>query len=86
MKLPSGGVSIPLDLNGTRVLVSGRPNPPYGLDHFGISTDNLDATVKELKTAGYQITMEITQIRPGTRIAFFKAPDNVLIELVEEKG
>jgi catechol 2,3-dioxygenase-like lactoylglutathione lyase family enzyme len=86
MKLPSGGVSVPLKLNGSTILVSGRPKPPYGLDHFGIATDDLDVTVKELKAAGAKFTMEITQIRPGTRIAFFQAPDNVLIELVEEKG
>jgi catechol 2,3-dioxygenase-like lactoylglutathione lyase family enzyme len=87
LKLPSGGASVPLVLNGSRILVSApRTQPPkYGLDHFGIATDDIDTTVKELKASGAKFQTEITEIRPGTRIAFFYAPDNVLIELVEEK-
>ncbi len=84
VKRPSGGVSIFLNLNGTTIVISEKAQPPYGLDHFGIATDNIDATVKELKSAGYKFTMEITAIPPKTRIAFFQAPDNALIELVEE--
>jgi len=84
VKRPSGGVSLFLNLNGTTIVISERQQPPFGLDHFGIGTDDLDATVKELKAAGYKFTMEITSIGPKTRIAFFQAPDNALIELVEE--
>ena len=87
-KTPSGAVSVPLTLNGSPILISGpRSQPPkYGLDHFGISTTDMDATVKELKAAGVKFQMEPTEIRPGSRIAFFWAPENVLIEIVEEKA
>jgi len=84
VKRPSGGVSIFLNLDGTTIVISEKSQPPFGLDHFGIATDNLDLTVKELKAAGYKFTMEITAIGPKTRIAFFQGPDNALIELVEE--
>lgn len=88
MKLPSGAMSVPLILNGSSILVSSPRTQPakYGLDHFGISSDNIEATVKQLKASGVKFQMELTEIRPGTRIAFFWAPENVLIELVEEKS
>jgi catechol 2,3-dioxygenase-like lactoylglutathione lyase family enzyme len=88
LKTPSGGVSVPLQLNGSSILVSSsRTQPPkYGLDHFGIATDNMEATVKELKSSGAKFQVEPTEIRPGTKIAFFWAPENVLIELVEDKS
>ncbi len=86
VKLPSG-MSVPLVLNGSTILIgSPRTQPPkYGLDHVGIATDDIEATVKELKASGARFQTEITEIRPGTRIAFFYAPENVLIELVETK-
>jgi lactoylglutathione lyase len=87
LKTPSGSPSERLYLDGSPILIGApRTQPPkYGLDHFGIATDDIEATVRELKAAGARFQTEITQIRPGTRIAFFWAPDDVLIELVEEK-
>jgi catechol 2,3-dioxygenase-like lactoylglutathione lyase family enzyme len=88
LKMPGGATSVPLVLNGSRILVgSPRTQPPrYGLDHFGIATDDIETTVRELKSNGARFQTEITEIRPGVRIAFFYAPDNVLIELIEEKA
>ena len=60
------------------------PSSPYqGLDHFGLCTDNLDAAVAELKGKGVVFTMEPKEIRPGTKIAFITAPQNVSIELLQ---
>lgn len=82
------GPSARLILNGSRLLIGAPRTEParYGLDHFGIATDDIEATVKELKAGGAKFQTEITQLRPGAKIAFFYAPDNVLIELVEEKS
>jgi catechol 2,3-dioxygenase-like lactoylglutathione lyase family enzyme len=87
-KTPSGAMSVSLKLNGSSILVGGpRTQPPeYGLNHFGIATDDIEAAVKELKAAGVKFQVEITAIRPGVKIAFFWAPENVLIELVEDKS
>jgi catechol 2,3-dioxygenase-like lactoylglutathione lyase family enzyme len=87
-KMPNGSISVPLDLNGSPIMVSSpRLQPPkYGLDHFGISTTDMDSTIKELKAAGVKFQMEPTEIRPGMRIAFFWGPENVLIEIAEEKA
>jgi lactoylglutathione lyase len=39
--------------------------------------------VAELKAKGVSFTMEPTEIRPGTKIAFLTAPENVSIELLQ---
>ena len=92
-KLDDGRTSVVLDLNGARVLVTQRQAQPelaptqsmagYGLEHFGLRTDNLEAAVAELKAKGVEFRDEIRVARPGLKIAFLWAPDNVLIELLE---
>lgn len=63
-----------------------NPNPanPYqGLDHFGLTVKGIDKVVADLKAKGATFTVEPHEVRPGTRIAFLKTPDGVLIELLE---
>ena len=81
-----------LDLNGltifiapvTTAAVPSAPSDPYvGLDHFGLRVDDMDVAVAELKRRGASFTMEPRTIRPGVKIAFIQAPDNVRIELLE---
>ncbi len=95
-KLADGRTSIQLDLNGSRILVTerqaqaktarGSSGTVYGLEHFGLKTDNLEAAVAELKANGVKFRDEIREARPGLKIAFLWAPENVLIELLEESG
>ena len=60
------------------------PAEPYlGLDHFGFTVDNLDEAAAELKRRGAVFTVEPFQLRPGLKIAFVLAPENVRIELLE---
>jgi catechol 2,3-dioxygenase-like lactoylglutathione lyase family enzyme len=54
-----------------------------GLDHFGLTVENIDAAVAELKAKGVPFTVEPKTIRPGVRIAFLTAPQNVSIELLQ---
>ncbi|MBI2980289.1 MAG: VOC family protein [Chloroflexi bacterium] len=85
-----------LDFNGTRILLGQRPpaepattsssTPGYGLEHFGIRTDNIEAAVADLKAKGARFRDEIREVRPGIKIAFLWGPENVLIELLERKG
>jgi catechol 2,3-dioxygenase-like lactoylglutathione lyase family enzyme len=88
MNFPGGMTLIPLDLNGSRILVSNtRTQPPvYGLEHFGLTTDNIEESVKELKAKGVKFQMEVTRLAPGVKVAFLWAPENVLVELVEAKS
>ncbi len=92
-ELGKGRVSVELDLNGSRILLMNRRAQPeaapssaetgYGLEHFGIRTDNLEAAVTELKAKGVQFKEEIRDIGSGIKISFLWAPENVLVELLE---
>ena len=82
-----------LDLNGLTIFIAPvpldaavppAPTEPYvGLDHFGLRVENMDKAVVELRNRGAHFMMEPRTIRPGVKIAFVQAPDNVRIELLE---
>ena len=91
--LQQGKPRIDLKIGGANVLIAevlpdAKVNPPpqtpyQGLDHFGLSVQEIDAVVAELKAKGAQFTMEPTTIRPGVPIAFLRGPEGVSIELLE---
>jgi catechol 2,3-dioxygenase-like lactoylglutathione lyase family enzyme len=87
MTTATGAKAVRFKIKDTLVIVSPpRATPPvFGLEHFGLSTDNMTATIGELKAAGCTFRSEPVEIFPGTTIAFFWTPDKVLVELVEEK-
>ncbi len=84
---------IDLDIDGLMVFIAEVPadaeipasphEPHTGLDHFGFRVDNVDETVAELKRRGADIAVEPHTIRPGVRIAFVRAPEDVRIELLQ---
>ena len=84
-ELGNGRVTVNLDMNGTTILISQQAadNAQTGLAHFGIGTDNLDEAVDDLKARGVEFTMDKREIRPGFKISFLTAPENVSIELQE---
>lgn len=64
--------------------VNPPPVTPYqGLDHFGLTVNGIDAIVAELKAKGVEFTRGPTTVRPGTRVAFLRAPQGVSIELLD---
>ncbi len=60
--------------------------PHMGLEHLGLIVTDIDDVVAGLKAKGAEFTMEPTTIRPGTRIAFLRGPENVSIELVDRNA
>ena len=94
-QLADGRTNVELDLNGSMVLVINPKTQPeaspapaeagYGLGHFGILTDDLEAAVADLKAKGVEFTEEIRMVRPGVRVSFLLGPDKVLIELLERR-
>ena len=83
-ELGDGRVVVNLNLNGTTLLVSQLGDSSQaGLDHFGIRTDDLITAIDELKAKGVNFTQDLTEVRPGFRISFLLAPENVSIELQE---
>ncbi len=82
-EMGGGRVTVSLDLNGTTILIGSsiEDTVQNGLAHFGIRTDDLETAVEGLKAAGVNFSQEITEVRPGFKISFLSAPENVIIEL-----
>ena len=81
-----------LDLQGTTVnlrvrkkdeeLVGDASQARYGYDHIGLEVDDLEAAFKDLQARGFSFFMPPTDI-PDLKIAFFKGPEDITIELVQ---
>jgi lactoylglutathione lyase len=81
-----GGANIfILDVSQDPKVAAAPAHRHRGLDHFGLQVENIDAVCAELKAKGAKFTLEPTDIRPGVRIAFIAAPDDVSIELLERR-
>lgn len=52
-------------------------------DHITFSVDDIEATVADLKKKGVVFSLEPLQLEGGMKLASFKDPAGVLIELVE---
>ena len=88
-----GEKRIDLDIDGVKIFI--LPVPPdktmpeapgeyyIGLDHFGLLVKNLDEAVSELRKKGAEFAMEPCVLRPGRKIAYIRAPENVRVEIVE---
>lgn len=91
VRITRGGTVVRLDLNGQQTMIGpplGSPplvpatlQPQYGLIHFGLRTDNLEKAVDELKAKGLNFVQDITAMPSGSKISYFLAPENVLVEL-----
>lgn len=55
----------------------------FGLEHFGLNVDDIDAEIKRLEGFGAVLKEGPTDTDNGTRIAFIEAPDEVRIELLQ---
>ena len=92
---PNGTAMVAVDFFGSNIFFMGKPEEPaggapdprnsYGLEHFGIVTDDLDAAAADLKAKGVEFVQDVTNFRPGIRISFVKGPDNTIIEILERK-
>lgn len=61
-----------------------NPTDEIGLFSIGIDVEDLDVTLKELKSKGVKVTMETTQTTVGT-MAFIEDPNGVKIALIHHK-
>jgi len=59
------------------------PFPRYGLEHIGLTVDDVDAAVKELRAKGAEIAIGPLTRNPGLRLAFIRGPEGIMIELVQ---
>jgi catechol 2,3-dioxygenase-like lactoylglutathione lyase family enzyme len=54
------------------------------IDHIGFAVDDLDAAIAHLKSTGVKVTAEPVALGP-IKFAFIEGPDQVAIELIEDK-
>ena len=83
---------IDLDLGGIPIRISNRTGADdslgglqLGLHHLGLHVDDLDKAADEMKSTGVEFVVEPHSPRPGSKSAFIRTPDGVLIELMERK-
>ncbi|MCI0439874.1 MAG: VOC family protein [Chloroflexi bacterium] len=75
-----------VNISGARTnekMGKGDANAHYGIEHFGINVDDLDAELKRLEGLGAKLMEGPIQTGNGPKIAFIQAPDNVRIELLQ---
>ncbi|HMB46425.1 MAG TPA: VOC family protein [Candidatus Methanoperedens sp.] len=72
---------IPKRSEGIEIKMGGGSIPIN--DHITFTVDDIEATVTELKEKGVEFVLEPIQVEGGMKIASFKDPNGVLIELVE---
>src|SRR5262249_109828 len=91
--MQQGKPRIDLKIGGNNVFLApvaagGGGNPPpttphQGPDPFGPVVRGLHPSVADPKAKGVTFTRDPTTVRPGTRVAFLRAPQSVSIELLD---
>ena len=61
----------------------GDASAHWGLEHFGIAVDDIDAEIERLSRLGAELMEGPVDVPNGPRIAFIKAPVDVRIELLQ---
>jgi catechol 2,3-dioxygenase-like lactoylglutathione lyase family enzyme len=89
---PSDGAT--LDLQGTTVNLrvpregepteTAGPRSVLGYDHIGLTVGDVDAAYADLSAKGFEFITPPTDI-PEVRIAFFKGPEDIVIELMQPR-
>lgn len=78
---------IRFNISGARTdekMGTGDATAHYGLEHFGITVDDIMTEIKRLQELGAElIEGPIGSGESGPRIAFIKGPDDVRIELLQ---
>ena len=84
-----------LDLQGTtvnlrvdredEVIAGDASQTRFGYDHIGLQVENIDAAYEDLKKRGFNFFMAPKDI-PDLRIAFFRGPEDITIELIQKWG
>ena len=73
--------AIPKRSEGIEIIMGGSSIPIN--DHITFSVDDIGAIVTELKEKGVEFGLEPIQLEGGMKLASFKDPNGMLIELVE---
>ncbi|HUT72709.1 MAG TPA: VOC family protein [Desulfatiglandales bacterium] len=66
-------------------IVGDASQSKYGFDHIGLEVEDIDAAYNDLTKRGFLFFTPPKDI-PNLRIAFFKGPEDITIELVQPRG
>ena len=88
-----GQQRISLTLGGQKILIAPtHPHDPmtpapefpyYGLEHIGLTVDDVDAACEELRARGADIAIGPLTRNAGLRLAFVRGPEGIMVELVQ---
>ena len=65
------------------VMGQGDANPHYGIEHFGLIVDDMNAEITRLEKLGAKLLDGPMGGGQGPTIAFIQAPDDVRIEILQ---
>ena len=68
---------------GETLAPAGSDGARWGLEHFAIECDDIEADIARLEGLGAKKLEGPIQNANGSKIAFIKAPDNVRLELIQ---
>jgi lactoylglutathione lyase len=87
-----GPMRVTMQLGGQKVLIAPtHPNDPmtqaprfpyYGLEHIGLTVDD---ACEELRAKGADVAIGPLTRDPGTRLAFVRGPEGIMVELVQRR-
>jgi catechol 2,3-dioxygenase-like lactoylglutathione lyase family enzyme len=78
-----GNETVRIELEGGGDPMNAGP-ATVGLTHFAVEVDDIDATAARIAGRGGEFLIPPFQIRPTRKVAFVKAPDGVLIQLIQD--
>jgi len=77
---------VAINISGARTgesMGEGDATAHWGLEHFGIEVDDMEAELKRLEGLGADVLEGPTMTATGLSIAFIQAPDDVRIEVMQ---
>ena len=80
---------ITVNISGARTgeeLDDGNADVHWGLEHIGITIDDLDAEIERLQGMGAVLKEGPIDVPNGPRVAFIAGPDDTRIELLQLPG
>lgn len=77
---------VTVNISGARTnetMGEGDADAHWGLEHFGINVDDLEAEIERLVALGAVVKQGPSDVSNRPRIAFIAGPDNTRIELLQ---
>ena len=84
-KSPGGLVVNISSARDGETMAGGNAGPHWGLEHFGVDSDDLLADIERLGALGAPLLEGPIDIPEGNLVAFVQGPDDVRIELVQQR-